>query len=262
MMRVLKIGMRGIDVGKWQYFLRGLNYYSGVVDDDFGNKTKLATIKFQKRFKLSADGVVGRKTYSKAIALGFGEIQDEDQSKNSVNFPVKPDFNPLRGQEKEQLFGKIEYIPAPTHNNPEAIKITNKFKEENIKMLKNPFLAKTCGGKYTRQLFHKDCHYQLLQLWKDWDEKGLLHLIKSYGGSYIARFIRGSRVHLSNHSYGTAFDINMKWNRLGKIPALVGQEGSVRELVQIAEKWGFYWGGHFTRKDGMHFEVCKIISKP
>jgi hypothetical protein len=46
---------------------------------------------------------------------------------------------------------------------------------------------------------------------------------------------------------------------LNKIPALVGQKGSVREIVPIANEFGFYWGGHFTRKDGMHFEIAKIV---
>jgi hypothetical protein len=38
---------------------------------------------------------------------------------------------------------------------------------------------------------------------------------------------------------------------------LVGEKGSVRELVPIANRWGFYWGGHYNgRPDGMHFEVA------
>ena len=45
---------------------------------------------------------------------------------------------------------------------------------------------------------------------------------------------------------------------LGTTPALVGRKGSVRELVEIANANGFYWGGHFTRKDGMHFEVAQV----
>ncbi|NRA35694.1 MAG: M15 family metallopeptidase, partial [Polyangiaceae bacterium] len=37
-------------------------------------------------------------------------------------------------------------------------------------------------------------------------------------------------------------------------------EGSVRELVTIAEEHGFYWGGFFsTRPDGMHFEAAKVL---
>ena len=99
-------------------------------------------------------------------------------------------------------------------------------------------------------------------MWKEWDKAGLLDRIESYGGSYIARFIRGSRKHLSNHSYGSAFDVNMRWNRLGRKGALVGQKGCVRELVEIAEKWGFYWGGWFSREDSMHWEAYKIIPKP
>jgi hypothetical protein len=36
----------------------------------------------------------------------------------------------------------------------------------------------------------------------------------------------------------------------------------VRELVPIANAFGFYWGGHFGagRVDGMHFEVAKVLS--
>ena len=74
----------------------------------------------------------------------------------------------------------------------------------------------------------------------------------------MPRFVRGSRTILSNHSFGTAFDINVPWNLLGSVPALVGQKGSVRELVPIANQNGFYWGGHFPRKDGMHFSIAKL----
>jgi len=28
--------------------------------------------------------------------------------------------------------------------------------------------------------------------------------------------------------------------------------------VPIAHDHGFYWGGHFSRSDGMHFEVAKL----
>ena len=53
---------------------------------------------------------------------------------------------------------------------------------------------------------------------------------------------------LSNHAWGTAFDINAKWNPFTHIPALVGSTGSVRELVKIANDFGFYWGGHFQQR--------------
>jgi hypothetical protein len=34
----------------------------------------------------------------------------------------------------------------------------------------------------------------------------------------------------------------------------------VRELVPIANKHGFYWGGHYSKRaDGMHFEAAKVV---
>jgi hypothetical protein len=95
-------------------------------------------------------------------------------------------------------------------------------------------------------------------LWADWERAGLLHLVLTWHGSYVARFVRGSDRTLSNHAFGSAFDINFAWNKLGTVPALVGQKGTVRELVQIANDNGFYWGGHFKRLDGMHFEVAQV----
>ncbi len=65
---------------------------------------------------------------------------------------------------------------------------------------------------------------------------------------------------LSNHAYGTAFDINAAQNGLGVEPAAIGKRGCVRELVPLANRHGFFWGGHFSkRKDGMHFEVGKLL---
>ncbi|WP_354234540.1 M15 family metallopeptidase [Bradyrhizobium sp. I1.8.5] len=62
-----------------------------------------------------------------------------------------------------------------------------------------------------------------------------------------------------NHAFGSAFDINASENRLGARPALVGTRRSTRELVPLANRHGFYWGGHFgSRPDGMHFETAFI----
>jgi hypothetical protein len=30
--------------------------------------------------------------------------------------------------------------------------------------------------------------------------------------------------------------------------------------VPVAHKFGFYWGGHFSRRDGMHFEIAKVMT--
>ena len=107
-------------------------------------------------------------------------------------------------------------------------------------------------------LFHRIAAKQMKDLWADWEKLDLLQYVKTWTGTYSPRFIRGSKTKLSNHAFGSAFDINVKWNGLAKRPALKGQYGSVRELVTTAHKHGFYWGGHFSRKDGMHFELTAI----
>ena len=97
-------------------------------------------------------------------------------------------------------------------------------------------------------------------MWLQWEKEGLLDRILTFDGSFVPRFIRGSTSTLSNHAFGTAFDINAQFNPLGQEPAEMGAKGCVRELVPIANRFGFAWGGHFKKRpDGMHFEVARII---
>lgn len=65
---VVKQGSRGTVVKNIQQRLKNWGYYTGSVDGIFGSGTKKAVIAFQKRNKLTADGIVGTKT---AAALGI-----------------------------------------------------------------------------------------------------------------------------------------------------------------------------------------------
>jgi len=110
-------------------------------------------------------------------------------------------------------------------------------------------------------------------LFAKWEADDLLHLILSYEGCFVPRYIRdsapsGNGGHgekqssavgsLSNHSFGSAFDINFTDNQRKHVPALCGARGSVRELVESANAMGVFWGGHFNTQDGMHFEISKL----
>ena len=107
---------------------------------------------------------------------------------------------------------------------------------------------------------HKLLENQMIKLWAAWGKSSLANKVLTYEGSFVPRFI-GNTVKLSYHSYGTTFDINYNWNKWGFLPAPLGEEGSVRELVPIANEFGFYWGGHFNSKlDGMHFEAAKLLT--
>jgi hypothetical protein len=260
-MNVLKKGSKGEQVGDWQMFLRGVGLYYSAIDNDFGDITETSTKSFQRNNGLTADGIVGNKTMKKAIELGYNEYSDEnDEFIHSPNYPAKPNFLPITGNaNREKLFGKFSYKASPNGNNPEQITITDDWDDKNIVRVKLPALSKATNGKYTAMLWHKSCEHQLVKLFETWEKENLHTQILSYAGAFYPRFIRGSKTQLSNHSWGTAFDINVPYNGLNQVPALVGQKGCVRELVEIANEWGFYWGGHFTRKDGMHFEIAKIL---
>jgi hypothetical protein len=258
----IKLGDKNDLVGDWQSFLRGEGLYFKAIDDDFGNATEIATKKFQKKYNLKDDGVVGINTFKKAIELGLNQNQIVVSVTDSSNVPPKPNFPPIISlAERESLFGQLTYRPAPTKSNPEGIIITNDWERKNIVTVNLPALSKATNGKFKSMRWHKSCDYQLVKMFERFEKEKLHTKILSFAGAFYPRFIRGSRTNLSNHSWGTAFDINVPYNGLNKMPALIGEKGCVRELVPIANEYGFYWGGHFSRKDGMHFEIAKIINE-
>lgn len=265
-MRVLKRGLTGDDVTAWQNFLAGAGYLRGEVTGTFDGDTEEASKAFQADHGLTVDGIVGPKSQAVAAAAGLPVEQVAGEDRAGPNWPA-PLLAPMSKAEMDRVFGVFAYKPAGSAANPEAITITDGWAMNNIVPVTIPQLAPL---GYPRVPFHKAAAPQLVALWQAWDDAGLLPLVKTWAGSWAPRFVRGSRTTLSNHSRGTAFDINAAWNGLGKVPALVGKTGSVRELVPLAAEHGFFWGGwgwggpdgtrtaSSTRLDGMHFEVSKL----
>jgi hypothetical protein len=268
----LRLSSTGIYVKMWQTFLIGQACYSWVTSEVFDKKTKTATEMFQKKIGEKPDGWAGPVTQKRATEFGWNPypkvppvIVQQSGEDMEDNFPPYPsDLKPLTStSERMRLFGIFKYRSQPTKDNPEAIKVLDNWETENLVKISIPQLKKILGDNAPKYvIFHKLGAYQLASLWNEWDKAGLLDRIKTYDDSYVPRFVRGSTSTLSNHAFGSAFDINADLNPLGSEPLAVGEEGSVRELVKIANKWGFFWGGHFGgRPDGMHFEIAKIISK-
>jgi len=257
-MRTLRLGISGNDVKKWQQFLRGINSSSHIiVNCRFDEQTKLETQAFQASHGLKPDGEPGDKTFGQAMLVGLNVVKDDRVDNTGPNWPPVPNFQALSSSDRVKLFGKFKYIASPTDDSPESIKITDNWASENIISVNIPQLSHL---NHSHVQFHKLCSGQLQAFFEELETNNLLDKIITWNGSWVPRFKRGSRIDLSNHSWGTAFDINVKWNMLGQIPALMDKEGCVREIVEIANKHGFYWGGHFiSRKDGMHFEIAKII---
>ena len=71
---------------------------------------------------------------------------------------------------------------------------------------------------------------------------------------YAFRMVRGSTDKLSNHSSGTAIDLNSTKHPLSKIGTFPAEK--VPMIRALARKYGLFWGGDYQhRKDEMHFEV-------
>ena len=71
---------------------------------------------------------------------------------------------------------------------------------------------------------------------------------------YAFRMVRGTTDKLSNHSSGTAIDLNATKHPLGKIGTFPAEK--VPMIRALARKYGLFWGGDYQkRKDEQHFEI-------
>ena len=184
--------------------------------------------------------------------------------KRALNwFPPKPSFNSPSSSMALLLskLGNPKYtVDKPgTYHSP--ITFSDNWAAKNVSKVSIPQLAnvpfgfaldKSPNGQIR---FYTKAHSAVQALFKAWEDDGLLSKILTYEGGFNPRVIKSSTT-ASNHSFGTAFDINGSWNPEGKPPAAIGKKGCVLELVPIANKLGFYWGGFY--KDGMHFEYAKL----
>lgn len=82
-------------------------------------------------------------------------------------------------------------------------------------------------------------------------DTGCVQELKTWDGCFNIRKKRGLNS-MSLHSWGIAIDLNAFENGLGQQPKLSP------EFVKCFTDNGFDWGGTWTRKDGMHFQLSKI----
>jgi hypothetical protein len=257
-MQLLSLGSTGDDVQRWQYFLIGQGFLNSEATGNFGPLTKDATERYQRARHILDDGTVGNSTLNTATTDGFALFAQPDNSvdKRSIYFPPCPqNIHSLRDDERKAKFGDFKFTPSPTADNPEHVTIDASWVGSNITLVD----LGVFGGQHSlpqHAQLHVKAKDPFLALLDAWQKAGLLDRIVQWGGSFVPRFKRGSTTSLSNHTWGTAFDINEAKNPLGATPPIVGTPGSVRELVQIANSLGWFWGGHYhMRLDGMHFEL-------
>jgi len=98
---------------------------------------------------------------------------------------------------------------------------------------------------------NKDIIAPLSQAFKNFISTGKVSELKTFDGCFNIRKKRGLSS-MSLHSWGIAIDVNAAWNALGATPTLTP------EFVKCFTDAGFEWGGTWTRKDGMHFQLKSI----
>jgi hypothetical protein len=107
-------------------------------------------------------------------------------------------------------------------------------------------------GVIPKKLYcNKDMVAPLTQAFTNLISTGKVSELKTWDGCFNIRKKRGLSS-MSLHSWGIAIDVNAAWNGLNKIPQLT--PGFVKCFTDA----GFEWGGIWTRKDGMHFQLAKI----
>ncbi len=91
----------------------------------------------------------------------------------------------------------------------------------------------------------------LTQAFTNLIQRGFVNELKTWDGCFNIRKMRGLQS-MSLHSWGIAIDVNAFENGLNATPKL--SSGFVKCFTDA----GFDWGGTWTRKDGMHFQLSKI----
>ncbi len=258
-MSTLTIGSKGALVRSLQLWL--CNFEPILVDGEFGPTTarvvKLAQAAAQERGLLigskQPDGKVGPSTFGAFLQMGWGPPKFEP-----TMYPVPPEgLTRLTQADKNRIFGRPGTPPEnPTSGGP--IELDPNFRR-NIVSVEVKQLRGIEGAASGKVFWHAAAAAQLISFFQEVEQAGFLDRILSCAGTWNPRFVRGSTTEFSSHAYGTAIDINAPQNWLGAVPARPGEKGCVFELVGIAARHGFYWGGWFSRKDGMHFEVATVL---
>jgi hypothetical protein len=107
-------------------------------------------------------------------------------------------------------------------------------------------------GMIPKRIFcNKDMVEPLSKAFKNLIDTGAVKELKTWDGCFNIRNKRGLNS-MSLHSWGIAIDVNAFENGLNQTPKLSPQ------FVKCFTDVGFDWGGIWTRKDGMHFQLSKI----
>lgn len=150
------------------------------------------------------------------------------------------------GPSAQKAIGSFRFTANPDG----TIKQDGKWVREHLVTARMPII----GNVRCHKVMIPQLRYALEEI----ESSGLAGLIKpeQAGRCYQPRYVAKDPTHqLSKHAWGLAIDLNVYDNPEGSKPKMDPR------IVAIFEKWGFRWGGRWTKPDGMHFELAALLSE-
>lgn len=146
-------------------------------------------------------------------------------------------------------------------------KITAKFGDpvlDRAVFERNNMVVWNCGQEFPvpfKKMYVNAYILPKLQItFKALQSAGLLSELRTFGGCWMVRPVRGYKNLLSIHSWGIAVDFNVEDNPLGwsRDKCLqMGLKPFTEAFISVWRSTGWTCGSDFSRPDGMHFEWTK-----
>lgn len=156
---------------------------------------------------------------------------------------VHPIFGPIRFRTKSNQWVRGD-----------GIEFLSGFDASEVRAVSIPQLRHIPGSHQGVLRFHSRGHSQLLNVFAEIENQGLLRHIKTCAGSFNQRLRKPTHGGISklpsDHAFGIAIDLNSDDGSLGS---------SVAPVAPVFKKHGFRWGIDFN--DPMHFEIASFADQ-
>lgn len=243
----LKVGSTGEAVNQLQKNLTNLGYNTYGIDGIFGTNTYNAVVSFQKAKGLSTDGIVGINTRTALnTALLNNSTTPSSIGTDTSKYPLLSKVNGSFGQfrYRELSGGRIEVDPNWINQNIVTITLPGLNQQVQVnKAVKDNFIQAFTYIKNGTAVINGK-------------QVSLLSLVKTMDGTFVTRHVNWNPANgLSNHSWGTAIDINADGHFGYVNPVTEPNDPNVILWEKAFKPAGFSWGNSYG--DSMHFEIIK-----
>lgn len=220
-----------------------------TAEDGEKSDEKTVTLTVEDDLKMVSQVAVSTPATSKKASVPGTTVSTPSRGSNSVDKSRYPRVSKVNG-----AFGQFHYRDASGGR----IEIDPQWMAENIVTIKLPGL-----NRYVQ--VHKDAKDNFIQAFK-YIESGtatingkkvpLLSLIKTMDGTFVPRHVNWNPARgLSNHSWGTAIDINAANHFRYVDPAREPYDPNYILWEKAFKPAGFSWGNSYA--DAMHYELFK-----